>query len=248
MYKYTVTYYGEIFYILYYFIIVGIISAKSPVDTEYLIGGTEVKMFDERGGVFHSYNHGVTVIVPPGAIPSGILAELKFAATLVAPVKFTSVTPVSAMFWLCMEVILQKPIQIRLPQMFTKNRNNGLQFAKSLHSPVKVIEQQMDVLDGGKFTAGQCYASIEVDHFCYYCIVDDKLDSSNVPQNQYLLVAMKQHHLSTKDINWTVHICVVPLIRTCVKVRIYVWHTYGIRKWHTLHTYMAYVWHMYGVQ
>lgn len=177
-------------------------------------------MFDERGGVFHSYNHGVTVIVPPGAIPSGVLAELKFAATLVAPVKFTCVTPVSALFWLCMEVVLQKPIQIRLPEMFTKNRSSRLQFAKSLHSPVKTIEPQMDVLDGGKFTAGQCYGSIEIDHFCYYCIVDDKLDPSNIPQNQYLLIAMKQQHLTTKDNNWTVHICVVPLIRTCVKVRI----------------------------
>ena len=194
-----------------------IISAQSPVDTECLIGGTEVKMFDERGGVFHSYNHGVTVIVPPGAIPSGILAELKFAAMLVACVKFTSVTPVSPIFWLCMEVILQKPIQIRLPQMFMRNRNSRLRFAKSLHSPVKVIEQQMDVLDGGKFNTGQCYASIEVDHFCYYCIVDDKLDPSNIPQNQYLLIAMKQLHLSTGD-NWNVHICIVPFIRTCLKV------------------------------
>ena len=203
-----------------------IISAKSPVDTEYLIGGTEVKMFDERGGVFHSYNHGVTVIVPPGAIPSGTLAELRFAATLVAPVKFTSVTPLSAIFWLCMEVVLQKPIQIRLPEMFTKNRSSGLRFAKSLHSPVKVIKQQMDVLDGGTFTTGQCYASIEVDHFCYYCIVDEAFDPTNIPENQYLLIAMKQHRLSTKDNNWSVHICIVPLIRTCVKVRIYVVHAY----------------------
>ena len=175
-------------------------------------------MFDERGGVFHSYNHGVTVIVPPGAIPSGVLAELKFAAMLVAPVKFTCVTPVSAIFWLCMEVILQKPIQIRLPEMFTKNRSSRLQFAKSLHSPFKIIEQQMDVLDGGKFTADQYYASIKVDHFCYYCIVDDKLDLSNIPQNQYLLIAMKQLYLSTKDNNWNVHICIVPFIRTCIKV------------------------------
>ena len=46
-------------------------------------------MFDERGGAFHLYKHGVTVIVPTGAIPCGVLAELKFAATIVAPVKFT---------------------------------------------------------------------------------------------------------------------------------------------------------------
>ena len=63
--------------------VVVIIPAQPPVDTEYLIGDTEARMFDERGGLFHSYKHGVTVIFPAGAIPSGILAELKFGATLV---------------------------------------------------------------------------------------------------------------------------------------------------------------------
>ena len=199
-------------------IVVAIFSTTSPVDSEYLIGSTEVRMFDERGGVFHSYKHGVTVIVPAGAIPSGVLAELKFAATIVAPVKFTSVIPVSAIFWLCMDVVLLKSIEIRLPHMLIGNTTRALQFAKSLHSPVKVIDQQMNVLNGGKFTAGQRYASIEVDHFCYYCIVHDKLSPNSIPQNQYLLIAMKQHHLCTKDSNWMVHVCVVPLIKTCVNV------------------------------
>ena len=108
-----------------------IISAQSPVNNEYLIGSTEVEMFDERGGVFHSYKHGVSVIVPEGAIPSGVLAELKFAATLVAPVKFaTNKTLVSAVYWLCMEVVLQKPIQLRLPRIFQTNETQTLQFAK----------------------------------------------------------------------------------------------------------------------
>ena len=196
-----------------------IFPSKSPVDSEYLVGSTEVKMFDERGGVFHSYKHGVTVIVPTGAVSSGILAELKFAATIVAPVKFTSVIPVSAIFWLCMDDVLLKPIQIRLPHMFMGNTTDELQFAKSMHSPVKVIEQQMNVLNGGKFITGQQYASIEVNHFCYYCIAHDKLSCNSIPQNQYLLIAMKQHHLCTKDSNWIVHVCVVPLIRTCVNVR-----------------------------
>ena len=65
-----------------------IIPAQSPVDEAYLIGDIEVEMFDERGGAFHSYKYGVTVIVPAGAIPNGMLAELKFAATLLSPVPF----------------------------------------------------------------------------------------------------------------------------------------------------------------
>ena len=194
-------------------------SAQSPVDTEYLVGDIEAKMFDERGGVFHSYKHGVTVLVPAKAIPSGTLAELKFAAALVAPVNFTdAATPVSALFWICMDIILEKCIEIRLPQKFVENNVSTLHFAKSLHSPTRVIDHRINVLNDGRFTASECYASIEVDHFCYYCIVDDKLDSSNIPKNRYVLIAVKQRNLSTKDNSWSVHICVVPLIKTCLEV------------------------------
>ena len=196
------------------FITVEINYAPSPLDTEYLVGDIEAKMFDERGGVFHSYKHGVTVIVPPEAIPSGILAELKFAATVVASVKFTDVTPVSAIYWLCMDVTLKKPIQVRLPQKFVENDASTLQFAKSLHSSTKVIEPIMGVIDGGKFNALENHAHIEVNHFCYYCIVR-KLDPSKIPRNKYLVVAMKCYE---KEKIWRVDICVLPLIKTCLEV------------------------------
>ena len=189
--------------------------AQPPLDTEYLVGDIEVKMFDERGGVFHSYKHGVTVIVPAKAIPTGILAELKFAATLVAPVKFTDVAPVSAIFWLCMDVALRKSIQIRLPQKFAENHASTLQFAKSSHSSTRVIEPVMDMVDGGKFNTLEDYAYIEVNHFCYYCIVQDKLDPCKIPQNKYLLIAMT--HYENEKI-WRVDICVLPLINTCLEV------------------------------
>ena len=189
-------------------------SAQSPLDTEYLVGDIEVKMFDERGGVFHSYKHEVTVMVPAKAIPTGTLAELKFAAALVAPVKFTDVTPVSAMYWLCMDVTLEKPIQIRLPQKFVENDASTLQFVKSLHSSTKVIEPIMGIIDGGKFNALESYAHIEVNHFCYYCIVQE-LDPSKIPQNKYLVVAMKCYE---KEKIWRIDICILPLIKTCLEV------------------------------
>ena len=190
-------------------------SAQSPLDTEYLVGDIEVKMFDERGGVFHSYKHEVTVIIPEGAIPTGTLAELKFAGALVAPVKFTDVTPVSAIYWLCMDVAVEMPIRIRLPQKFVENDARTLQFAKSLHSSTKVIEPVMGVIDGGKFNALENYAHIEVNHFCYYCIVQ-KLDPSKIPQNKCLVVAMKCFE---NEKIWRVDICILPLIKTCLEVR-----------------------------
>jgi len=203
------------------FIAVEIVSAHIPVDTENLVGDIEAALFDENGGVFHSYKHGVTVILPAGAIPSGILAELKFAATLVAPIKLISnKTPVSAIYWLCMDIILQKPIQVRLPHFVNvqdKTQTKSLQFLKSTHSPVDVIDESImsNIIDG-KFPVGESYGSMEVNHFCYYCIVKDKLDPSKIPSNKYVAVAMKQRQ--SKNCLWRVHICILPFLRTCIEV------------------------------
>ena len=191
------------------------------MDEAYLIGDIEVEMFDERGGAFHSYKHGVTVIVPAGAIPSGILAELKFAATLLSPVPFLSnQTPVSGIYWLCMDsrVRLQKHIQVRLPLMRLRNKTHALRFTKSLHSQFYVIGNHMKVLEGGNFIDNKDYASTEINHFCYYCITYNQLDPKDIPNNQYLLVVMKQRQPQSKDNSWNFHICIVPEFRTCNEV------------------------------
>ena len=196
-----------------------VVDAHAPVDRDYLIGEIEVGMFDERGGVFHSYKHGVTVIIPVGAIPSGVLAELKFAATLISPVPFQSNTvPFSAIFWLCMnsKVRLQKPIELHLPLLQLENIAGALQFAKSSHL---TEPKRMEALEDGTFVDGECYGSIEVDHFCYYCITKNNLKQEDIPFNQYLLVAMTQRQPSLKDKSWSVHICLVPDLRTCDEVR-----------------------------
>ena len=203
---------------------VEVIKAHAPVDTQYLIGDVEVGMFDERGGVFHSYKHGVTVIFPVGAIPSGILAELKFAATLISPAQFQSSTvPFSAIFWLCMDVALQKPIQLQLPLLKLRNIAGALQFAKSSHSTeLNIIGDQMKGLEGGKFVDGECYGTIEINHFCFYCIMYNNLDQKDIPFNKYSLVLMKQSQPSSKDKSWSVHVCLVPDLRTCEEVCTYV--------------------------
>ena len=211
---------------LFYIVEVNIIEAQPPVDTEYLVGNVEAEMFDERGGIFHSYKHEVTVIVPTGAVPSRILAELKFAATLISPVPFQSnKTPVSAIFWLCMDskVVLQKPIQLLLPMMRLGNKteSDALQFAKSSHlTQLNVIGDLMEGLRDGIFVDGELYGSIEVDHFCYYCIIYNNLDRRNIPFNDYLLIAMKQSQPSSKDNSWTIDICLVTNLRTCVEVSV----------------------------
>ena len=78
-----------------------VVLASSPPDTHDLIGNIESAFFDYNGGEFYSDEHGVKVIVPHGAIKHGMKVELKFGATLLAPVKFAKyMLPVSAMIWL----------------------------------------------------------------------------------------------------------------------------------------------------
>ena len=201
---------------------VTIIDAQSPVDTKYLAGKIEAEMFDESGGIFHSYNHGVTVIIPPGAIPSGILAELKFGATLISPIPFQSnKIPVSAIFWFCMDtkVELKEPIKLCLPMIVSGYETDALQFAKGTHSTqLNVGGEQMKDLQHGQFADGEYYGSIEVDHFCYYCIMYNKLNSQDIPCNEYLLIAMKQTQANLNDKSWNIDICLVPDLRTCAEV------------------------------
>ncbi|XP_065920633.1 uncharacterized protein [Dysidea avara] len=197
---------------------VEVVPAHSPVDTDNLIGDIEVGLFDERGGVFHSYKHGVTVVVPTGAIPIGVLAELKFAATLVGNVKFTNKSPVSAIYWLCMDVELQKSIELRLPHfadIATPMNAHNLQFVKSIHSPSDTIEGSMFTIDGGRFPIGEPYGLIQIDHFCYYCIAVNKLERTSIPNNKYSIVAITQRQPEKSE--WTAHICILPLIRTCIE-------------------------------
>ena len=201
--------------------VVEIVKTDSPVNTEYLTGDIEARMFDERGGVFHSYKHGVTVVFPAGAIPSGILAELKFAATLISPMLFASnKTPLSAIYWLCMDsrVRLLKPIKIWLPMIKSDNKPPNLKFVKSLHSQVNTVGEQIKILENGVFNDGEYCGSIEVDHFCYYCIVRNRLDIGHIPRNKYYLIAMMQSHPSLTNNSWSIHICLTSYLRTCVAV------------------------------
>ncbi|XP_065920286.1 uncharacterized protein [Dysidea avara] len=196
---------------------VTVVPACPPTDPKNLFSEIEVGLFDERGGVFHSYKHGVTVVVPTGAIPIGVLAELKFAATLVAPVKVSDRVPVSPIIWLCMDVMLQKPIQIRIPHCVNTENDfhfNSLKFAKGIHLENGIKGTTMNLLSGARFSIGESYGSIEVTHFCYYCIVKDSLPPTTII-SKYGVVAMTQKQPSNDC--WKCDICILPFLPTCIK-------------------------------
>jgi len=171
--------------------------------------------------VFHSHSHGVTVIIPRGAIPKGMVAELKFAAMLISPLKFSEENiPVSATYWLCMGVKLQKPILLFFPhiaQINSKNDAESLNLVKFQHG-----KESMDTIDGGRFNVNSSFGYIEVSHFCYFCIVEAKLDSSEIPHNKYSIIAAQQKQ--PVHCTWIVDICLLPYLPTCKKVSLSMTH------------------------
>ena len=188
-----------------------------PSNNDLVSDDINVVSFDENGGTFCAAEHGVTVTVPSGAVPSGIVAEMKFAAATIVPVKFfNDVLPVSAIIWLCMNVKLQKPIQLQMPHFVnikTENQARSLQFTKSDSHNVPT----MKVIKGGTFPIGESYGTIEIDHFCYYCITTS-VKVENIPQNLYRIIAIKEAQPNVASNLWNIHICVIPLLPTCLKV------------------------------
>ena len=182
------------------------------------ISGIETQSFDHKGGLFYSFNHEVTVTISPGAIPPGQQVELKFAATLCAPVKFApNVVPVSAIVWLCMDVQLHKPVKLCLPHFVcVKNKShiNSLYFAKMTRASTS--EGNMNIIDSGEFNVDETFGLLNVNNSSYYCIVNSATMADDILENQYRILTMKQ---KTPVIDqWNCDVCISPAIPTCTKV------------------------------
>ena len=198
----------------------------SPCINDYIIGDIKSALFDENGGNFHISEHGVIITVPKMAIPCGQEAEIQFAATLIAPVKFSSnAKPVSAIIWLCMNVQLVKPIELQVSHCVnveTKDHSKTLQFAKCLihHSREDVSTKTMEVIEGGDFPIGKSYGIIKIDHFCYYCI--QSIEAVDIPKNLYEVITMKETQPNIRINLWNIHVCIIPSLPTCFKVHLIV--------------------------
>ena len=190
-----------------------------PPDSDCIIGCVESATFDDTGGRFHSFEHGVTVTVPSGAIPTGVTAEMKFAASLNPIIKLLDDTvPVSAIIWLCMNVAPQKPMVLQIPHYVNVKSNahsKNLRFVKSNHCNKKK-NITVEVIEGGVFPVDESYGMIEITHFCYYCI--ELIQANDIPENLYQAVTMKEVQPDIERNLWMVHVCIIPSLPTCFKV------------------------------
>ena len=195
-----------------------------PPETDCIIGWVESATFEGKGGSYHSHEHGVTVTVPSGAIPVGVKAEMKLAATLTAAVQQPDNTkPVSAMVWLCMDVTPQKPIILQIPhyvKIKSEAHAKNLRFVKAtfLTSNNKTIKT-MEAIEGGNFPVGETYGVIAISHFCYYCIEFYEA-KGDIPHYSYRVVTMKEQQPNLAKKLWLIDVCVIPSLPTCLKVSI----------------------------
>ena len=196
-----------------------ILGTSSPPNEHNWIGNIDSFTLDEKGGVFYSQKHDVTVTFPEGVIQSGMKAELKFGGTLFAPVKFPKqLLPVSAVFWLCMKATLLKPVRIQIPHyadIRSQTQANNLQFAKAVHSISD--KSMMEVMHGGKFAVGKSLGTIEVEHFCYFCIVNNYNRDKKDYKYQAILFQKRQLH----NCIWKLDICIMANLPTCQEVSIF---------------------------
>lgn len=118
-----------------------------------------------------------------------------------------------------MDVELKKPITLCLPHSVcvkTKRHTDNLHFAKMAHSSLS--EGLMEIIDGGKFTIGEKFGLIEINHFCYYCtVVFKRTRADDIPENEYKIIAMK-HEKPMMD-HWKCDVCIIPSLSTCRKVK-----------------------------
>lgn len=193
------------------------VLASSPHECHKWTKGSYI--FDENGGVFYSSKHDVTVIIPEGAIKSGLKAELQFGATLFASVEFSkNMIPVSDIIWLCLNVTLQKPVQVQIPHCVnikSKVQANKLQFVKVAH--LSIDGGLMKPVNGGKFPIGKVHGFIEIDHFCYYCIVNDNIGGEDIDYHYSAFMFMRRQLYSDTILDF--HICISTSLSTCREVR-----------------------------
>ena len=192
-----------------------------PPNAESVIGCVESTTFNEEGGKFCSFEHGVTVVVPSGAIPTGIISEMKFSAALNAPIKLSNnAIRVSAIIWLCMNVPLKKHIKLQIQHhvnVKSEAHSKKLQFVKAkYHLSNNETVKSTEVIEEGIFPVGKSYGMIEISHFCYYCI--ELIQESDIPDNLYRVVTVKELQPDIERNLWIIYVCIIPSLSTCLKV------------------------------
>ena len=152
------------------------------------IGMVEVIVCDSLGCEYWNSDHDITIRIPGGAIPPGMMIHLEVAVTLYGPFQFPNGSyPISPILWICIQenIALKKPFEVILPNFVNgydiSLKNPGIKFTKADHKLYSIDESDMkhyifkpvDTAFVYIKEGSRNYSILSTDHCCYYCIIAD---------------------------------------------------------------------------
>ncbi|MCG8623609.1 MAG: hypothetical protein MJE68_16655, partial [Proteobacteria bacterium] len=189
---------------------------------------------DFSGYKYHNCDHDITLKIPDGAIPPGMVIHVEVAVALYGPFQFPDgLCPISPILWLCIQenVELRKPIHIMLPHFLT-DLNVGIQFAKADHKQYTTDEfgknhyvfQPLETAFTAHKEKNQNYGILSTQHCCFLCIIaeDPQISHDIALKAGYYLWCIEKpssHSLVSRTRD-TLHLCVTFCLPTCRAVSI----------------------------
>ena len=160
-------------------------------------------LLDENGLFYHSYEYGVTIIIPPGAVQQQ--CTLRFGSCLVLPYfrSNDSFVPVSPFVWIDIDSVLLKPAELYIPHYadISSDKDKKKLFVLSTEDNTSEKEDQFifTVNTEASVSFSPTLATIRTTHFCSTCIA---AEGENPPPKRYhLLFAEKKDEIGTLHVD-----------------------------------------------
>lgn len=127
---------------------------------------------DSKGGHFAPPEYGISLSIPPDAVPPGEVQKITIQPCVSGPFKYPEgYEPLSAVYLITPKATFQKKVELRLDhygRLETDEQASQITFwsANTLSSVSGKSVYRFRLLDGGKFTVHETYGALELKHFC----------------------------------------------------------------------------------
>ena len=150
-------------------------------------------LLDENGLFYHSYEYGITIIIPPGAVQQQ--CTLRFGSCLVLPhfISNGSFIPVSPFVRIDIDIVLLKPAELYIPHYadISSDKDKKKLFVLSTEDNTSEKEDPFifTVNTEASVSFSPTLATIHTKHFCSTCIATK---SKNPPPKRYHLLCAEK--------------------------------------------------------
>ena len=204
-------------------------SNKIPDCPECLVDLVEVILCDEFGGIYHNPLHGITLVIPEGAISVGMELKISIGVLLHGNFDFPiGISPVSAIVWLCTpqpNFTFSKPVEVIIPHFMDCTSNDDaaglqMQFMKASHWSPDKANLQFVYADGVQDFGTIAYKGVlRTQHFCYLCVTSG-VTHKDLKGKRFCISCAKPRSQFTKT---PIFFFITYLLETCMQVSAYCW-------------------------